>query len=227
MKMTFAGCILSCFLFSFILSACTTPGVTQPEKKEVETPAEVAKPQVYTKEQRETLDIFTQILEIYESAENRQAAAQEAEVLYARIITEYPDTPLAQESYWKIITMSVRDYSPPDFDKAETFYNEFMAKYPGSVLKNAVNQTLINSYVRHAEWERLLKFCTPAFMEFKDEGKEPTPLVVYMYSEANYRLGNITEAEEGFKAAMELYPTISYGKMAKKRFEEIGRKEEK
>ena len=225
MKKTFVRCILSCFLFSVLLSACTTTGV-QKEEKQV-APAEVAKPQVYTKEQRETLDIFTQILEIYENAENRQAAAQKAEVLYAKIINEYPDTPLAQESYWKLITISVRDYSPPAFEKAEAYYNEFVTKYPGSVLKNAVEQTLINSYVKHAEWERLLKFCTPAFMEFKDTGKEPTPLVLFMYSNANYRMGNIIEAKEGFTAVLELYPNISYGKMAKKRLEEIGQKEEK
>lgn len=224
MKKRFTTCILSCFIFSILLSACTTTEVKPPEKKEVIPPA---KSKVYTKEQRESLDIFTQILEIYESAESRQAAAQEAEVLYARIITEYPDTPLAQESYWKLVTVSLRDYSPPDFEKAEAYYNDFMAKYPGSVLKNAVEQTLINKYVRHAEWERLLKFCTPAFMEFKDEGKAPTPLVVFMYSEAHYRLGNIIEAEEGYKAVLELYPTLSYGKRAEKRLEEIKQKEEK
>jgi len=229
MKASFPGCILYCFVFSVLLFACTTTGMQKPgvkEEKQV-APAEVPTPQVYTKEQRETLDIFEQILEIYESAENRQAAAQKAEVLYTRIITKYPDTPLAQESYWKLITISVRDYSPPAFDKAEAYYNEFMAKYPGSVLKNAVEQTLINSYAKHAEWGRLLKFCTPAFMKFKDKGIEPAPLVLFMYSDANYRLGNIIEAKEGFKAAMELYPNISYGKMAKKRLEEIRQKAEK
>jgi len=227
MKKTYASCILSCFLISILLSGCAALPEKKPEaieKKEAKPPY---KEPVYTKEQKETLDIFTQILEIYESAESRQAAAQEAEVLYTRIITEYPDTPLAQESYWKLIEMSVRDYSPPDFEKAEAYYNEFMTKYPSSVLKNAVDQTLITKYVRHARWERLLKFCTPPFMEFKDEGKEPTPQVVFMYSEANYRLGNIIEAEEGYKAAMELYPTLSYGKRAKKRLEEIKQKEEK
>lgn len=227
MKKTFAGCILYCFLFSVLFFACTTmqkPGIK--EDKQI-TPAEVAKPQVYTKEQRETLDIFEQILEIYENAENKQAAAQKAEVLYARIIYEYPDTPLAQESYWKLITVAVRDYSPPDYRKAETYYSEFIKKYPDSVLKNAVEQTLINSYVKNAEWERLLKFCTPAFIEFKETGNEPTPLVLFMYSNANYRLGNIINAKEGFKAALKLYPNISYGKMAKKRLEEIEQIEKK
>ena len=226
MKNRFASCILSCFIFSILLSACTTTGVKQPDKMGTEVPAEVARPQVYTKEQRETLDIFTQILEIYESAENRQAAAQEAEVLYARIITEYPDTPLAQEGYWKLITISVRDYSPPAFDKAEAYYNEFMEKYPGSVLKNAVDQTLMKGYSKHAEWERLMDFCAPAFMAFKEESVVPLPMVVFMYGEANYRLGNIAEAEEAFKTAVELYPGLGYGKMAKKRLEEIARKEE-
>jgi outer membrane protein assembly factor BamD (BamD/ComL family) len=191
------------------------------EKKEVKPPVEAPKPRVYTKEQKETLDIFEQILEIYESAESRQAAAQQAKVLYARIITEYPDTPLAQESYWKLITLSIRDYSPPDFEKAEDYYDEFMAKYPRSVLKNAVDQTLMNSYLKHAEWERLLKFCTPQFKEFKESGEKPTPQTVFLYSEANYRLGKIAEAEEGFKVAVELYPTTGYGKQANKRLEEI------
>jgi len=223
MKKPLINGILSFFMFSLLLSACTTTGV-QKEDKEI-TPAEVAKPQVYTKEQRETLDIFTQIMEIYESAENRQAAAREAEVLYARIINEYPGTPLAQESYWKLITMSIRDYSPPNFAKAETYYEEFKSKYPDSVLQNAVEQTLMNGYAKHTEWERLLKFCAPAFKEFKEKGREPNPMVVYMYAESNYRLGNIAEAAEGFRTAMELYPGLGYGKMAKKRLEEIKQKE--
>jgi len=229
MKATFAGCILCCFVFSVLLSACTTTGVQKPGVKEEKqiAPAEAPTPQVYTKEQRETLDIFEQILEIYESAENRQAAAQKAEGLYARIITKYPDTPLAQESYWKLITIFMRDYSPPAFDKAETYYNEFIKKYPDSVLKNAVDQSLMNSYAEHSEWDRLLRFCTPAFREFKEESKESAPMVVFMYSEANYRLGNIMEAEEGYKAAVKLYPNLGYGKMAKKRLEEIGQKEKK
>ena len=224
MKKNFAGCMLSCFIFSVLLAACTTTGVKPPEKKEVKPPD---KEPAYTKEERESLDIFTQILDIYESAESKQAAAQEAEVLYTRIITEYPGTPLAQESYWKLVTVALRDYSPPDFERAEAYYNEFLAKYPNSVLKNAVEQTLINKYVRYKEWERLLKFSTPAFMEFKEGGKKPMPQMVFMYSEAHYRLGNIIEAEEGYKAVLELYPTLSYGKRAKKRLEEIEQNEEK
>lgn len=225
MKRTIIKVILSSFFCLLLLFACTTTkGVKQADEKVIEAPAEVAKPQVYTKEQKETLDIFEQILEIYENAESRQAAAKEAEVLYARIINEHPSTPLAQESYWKLITMFIRDYSPPDFEKAESYYDEFKVKYPRSVLKNAVDQTIINGYAKHSEWERLLKFCTPAFTEYKNNGKEPSPLMAYMYSEANYRLGNIEEAEEGFRIAAELYPGLGYGKMAKKRLEEIKRK---
>lgn len=220
-------CMLSVFLF-----ACATP-VEKPSevKEEIEEIKEVqvedAKPQVYTKAQIETLDIFTQILEIYENAASRQEAAQKAEVLYARIINEYPQTPLAQESYWKLITLTVRDFSPPDFEKAEKLYNEFMVKYPGSILKNAVQQTLIQSYNRYAEWGRMIKLCAPAFMEYKKGSKEPAPLILYMYAEANYRLGNIAEAEEGYKATLKLYPKISYAMKAKKRLDEIGKKEEK
>ncbi len=219
MKEKFIYFLFSCFMFSILFSACTTTDVQK--KGEEITPAEVAKPQVYTKEQKETLDIFTQILEIYENAESKKAAAKDAEVLYNRIIKEYPGTPLAQESYWKLITISIRDNSPPNFAKAETYYKEFNAKYPDSVLKNAVEQTLMNGYAKHAEWEKLLEFCAPAFKNFKEKGKEPKPMVVYMYAESNYKLGNIAEAKEGFRTAMELYPGLGYGKMAKKRFEKI------
>ncbi len=224
MKRTIVRVIFSVFFLSFFLVACTTTGVKQPEEKAVPTKAP---PTVYTKEQKETLDIFTQILDIYENAESRQAAAKDAEVLYTRIIKEYPGTPLAQESYWKLITMSVRDYRPPDFEKAEKHYEKFISKYPDSVLSNAVNQTLINSYVRYKEWARLQKFCTPAFMQYKEKENKISPLVLFMYSESNYRLGNIAEAEEGYKTVLELYPTISYGKRAKKRLEDIGPQEKK
>ena len=218
MKKTIVKVVFSVFFLSFFLVACTTTGVKQPEEKAVPAKAPPAK---YTKEQKETLDIFTRILDIYENAESRQAAAKEAEALYSRIINEYPNTPLAQESYWKLITVAVRDYRPPDFEKAEKHYEKFVLKYPDSVLSNAVNQTLINSYVRHKEWARLLKFCTPAFMQYKEKGNKISPLVLFMYSESNYRLVNIVEAEEGYKTVLELYPTLSYGKRAKKRLKEI------
>jgi TolA-binding protein len=218
MKRTIVNVVFSVFFLSFFLAACTTTGVKQPEEKAV--PAK-APPTAYTKEQKETLDIFTQILDIYENAESRQAAAKDAEVLYARIINEYPGTPLAQESYWKLITVAVRDYRPPDFEKAEVYYREFKVKYPDSVLKNAVDQTLINSYVRHKEWARLQEFCTPAVMQYKEQGNKISPLVLFMYAEANYRLDSIREAEEAYEIVLKMYPSISFGKRAKKRLKEI------
>jgi len=216
-------------LLSVLVSSCVSPSkkadmvkpvkVTSPHGEEREIPAP-------KEEEIKSLELFMEILELVESAEDRKSVLPEIEGRYEKIIREYPEAPLAQESYWKLITIYVKDYSPPAYDKAEMMYDEFLEKYPQFFFKGFIEDTLGNSYYKNAEWTRLLKLAAPAYREYLDNGKQPRPSMLFMYSEANYHLGNIKEAEEGYKIVAELYPKLIVGIKSKKMLEKVGEKED-
>jgi TolA-binding protein len=105
-------------------------------------------------------------------------------------------------------------------------YDEFLEKYPQSFFKGFIEDTLGNSYYKNAEWTRLLKLTATAYREYLDNGKQPRPSMLFMYSEAKYHLGNIKEAEEGYKIVAELYPKLIVGIKSKKMLEKVGEKED-
>ena len=115
----------------------------------------------------------------------------------------------------------MEDYSPPQYDKAEARYHEFLEKYPQSILRGMIDDTLGKSYYKSAEWNKLLELCTPAFKGYIEEGKQPRPTLLFMYSEANYHLDNFEEAEKGYEIVAELFPRLSEGMMSKKILEKI------
>ncbi len=213
------------FLSCILLSACATvPKTTETERlKKIEPSEETKKEYIPTEQETKSLELFTEILELIESSEDRQSVLLQVEELYDRIIREYPETPLAKESYWKLITIYLEDYSPPAFEKAEARYYEFLEKHPQSILRHTVDDTIGKGYYKNAEWERLLKLCLPSFKEYIEKGKHPSASMMFMYSEANYNLGNLTEAEKGYEIVAELFPKLNLGIKSKTRLEEIRR----
>ncbi len=211
-------------LFSVLIYSCATA----PEKIKTEKPIEVITPPAETKgvpapteEESKSLELFTEVLELVESTDDRKSILPKIEELYDKIIRQYPEAPLAKESYWKLITIYIEDYSPPDYDRAERKYNEFLEKYPQSFLKGFIEDTLGNSYYKNADWDRLLKLSTPAYQEYIEKGKEPKASSVFMYSEANYNLGNVEEAEKGYRILTKLFPKLIVGIQSKKMIEKI------
>lgn len=216
--------LLLIVFFTVLISSCATA----PEKIETEIPIEVKTPSAETKEvpvpkeeESKSLELFTEVLELVESTDDRKSILPKIEELYDKIIQQYPEAPLAKESYWKLITIYVEDYSPPDYERAERKYNEFLEKYPQSFLKGFIEDTLGNSYYKNAEWNRLLKLSTPAYQEYLENGKEPRASMIFMYSEANYNLGNIEEAEKGYRIITKLFPKLIIGIKSKKMIETI------
>ena len=213
------------FLIMFLFSACATaPKTTEIEKPgKVEPPAAKKKTYIPTKQEKESLNIFTEILELINSTGNRRSVLPEVEDLYTKIIREYPEAPLVHESYWKLITIYVQDYSPPAYEKAEPLYNEFVEKYPGSVFKGFISETLGRSYYKNAEWNKLLKLCTPIYRDYIEKGKKTRASLIFMYSEANFNLGNFREAEKGYKIVAEKFPGLNEGAKSRSMLEKINR----
>jgi tetratricopeptide (TPR) repeat protein len=180
-----------------------------------------------TKEKRhETpLDLFNRILEISTSSEDRQAVLPEIEALYKRIITEYPDAPLTQESYWRLIKIYLEEYSPPALKKAEELYKEFSMRYPDSIFRNMVIETMSRGYYNAGRWKELLEISLPIFDRYVKDGIRPGPLILLMYSEANFRLGHAEEAKKGYEIAIKLYPALKNNREVKERLDELNREE--
>ncbi len=184
------------------------------EEKGPDKTKEKAKKKTFTptKDEKKSLEIFSEILDLIESTNDRQSVLPQIEAAYKRIISEYPEAPLAQESYWKLIEIYLKSYSPPEYEKAEAIYSEFRGKYPKSVLKGIVDDTMGNEFYKKKEWNRLLKICTPVVNEYLDKKNTPRAALMYKCAEAHYNLGNFEEAEKGYKILADLFPKTSLGK---------------
>lgn len=200
----------------FLLSACTSAPI---RPKGEEAPLVDAQEVPQEEAEQKSLELFTEVLTISASSRDRAAVLPRIEETYLRIITEYPDAPLAQESYWRLITIYLNDYAPPLYEKAEPLYRDFVSNYPKGTFTGFIQESLSKSYFRYRKWDRLLAFTEPIYLEYIREGTLPRPLVMFMYAEARYRLGHIPEAKEGFREMIRLYPKAS--EKAQERLDEI------
>ena len=78
-----------------------------------------------------------------------------------------------------------------------------------------------NGYYKYEKWNSLLELSRPLYNEYIESGKRTHPYLMFMYSEANYHLGNIEEAEKGYKIVSELYPKLIVGKRSISMLEKI------
>lgn len=181
---------------------------TEPVLMETDTP-------LRTPQEMETLDIFSKILDLVETADDRRSVLPRIEELYRKIMKDYPETPLAQESHLRLISIYVDDYDPPDFSRAGRLHSDFLEKYPSSAMRNKVENALGKAFGKHAQWQSLLKLSTPAYKEYLEKGTSERPSLLFMYAEANYHLSNNAEAENAYEIVSRLFPNLVVGQNAK------------
>ena len=213
-----AAFICSLMLFNVVPQEAvseTTNAKGLSEKAEQKTDLTDRKDQAY--------EIFEEILVLTETSDIKDAFPK-IESLYFKIIHEYPDTALAQECYWRLVILYVEKSSPPLFEKAENTYAEFMKKYPQSVIKHFIEDTLSKSYYKKGKWEKLLELNLPAAEEYYKTGKLSNPAPLFMYAEAQFNLGNIGAAEKAYKSLVDSFPKSRMTSSAKERLEEIKKK---
>ncbi len=140
------------------------------------------------------------------------------------IISKYPQTGLAQESYWKLINIYLVDYSPPHYIRAHSLYSEFLGRYPRSPIRGLIEWTLVKRYYNDARWDDLIKVCAPAFETNANEGKKLRPALIFICAEAHFHLGNFVEAEKGYVNMIELFPDLRESEKSKARLEEMRKK---
>lgn len=103
-------------------------------------------------------------------------------------------------------------------------YSKFTIRYPKSILRGIVEETIAKKYNKYAEWNRLLNFTAPIIDRYAVNSGKEGPAMIFLYAEANYFLGNIKDAEKGYKLVMKLFPDGMESPRAKTRLEEIGEK---
>lgn len=221
------------FFMTALFSSCATaPPEKTPVSTEKQIPEAEAEKQpeegkyVPTPSEQKSLEVFQEIYDLVESTPDRQSILPEVEKLYLRIISETPDAPLARESYWRLMSIYLDDHYPPDFDKAEALYDDFIKKYPDSNYKGLLEEVLGQGYYRESKWDKVLEMSAPAFRDYKEKGTKPRPSILFMYSEANFFKGDMEEAVKGYETLTELFPRFTVGKKAEKRLKEIKDKKE-
>jgi TolA-binding protein len=218
MKMTHI-CIIVVMLLLSVFSV--VPIATSSEKKEEATPSEKKREEPVTADsEAKAYELFNKILILTETPDIN-AVFPQMEALYLEIIRGYPDTALAQESCWRLISLYVDKNNPPQYEKAEAIYTEFLKRYPGSVIKNLIDDTLSRSYYKNEKWNEILKLYSSVVDVYKEKGKLSNPNPMFMYAEAKFNLGDLTEAEKAYKIIIELFPTSSRAATSKTRLEDI------
>ncbi len=203
-------------LIFFLLQSCASTPTTTGVKD-----ADAKPPETVRHEKPKPIELFNKILDLSMSSDNRQEVLPQIEELYKRIITEYPEAPLAQESYWRLINIYVKECLPPALEKAELLYHEFFRRYPDSVFKNLIEETLGKAYYDAGEWNKLLEISSAVFNRYTKNGERPGSLMLLMYSEANFRVGNLNEAKKGYELAIRLYPVLKNNSKVKARLDEL------
>ncbi len=195
----------------FLLSACAT---TLVEEKVIVKPLT---PVLQKEREVKAFEKFNEILKVSRSSKNRTEVRPKLEDLYTQLIEDFPEVPLAQESYWKLIEIYVNEYSPTAYEKAEEIYSKFQENYPQSAARVFLVKTLSFSYYKNKKWEQLLKITEPVFKGYLD-GKDPlwVPLI-FMYAESNFWLNNYTDAEKAFEILLEKFPQFKDNKLAEAR----------
>jgi len=179
-----------------------------------------------TDRKAEAYEIFEEILVLTETSDMKDVFPK-IESLYYKIIHEYPDTALAQECYWRLVILYVEKSTPPHFEKAENTYAEFLKKYPESVIRFLIEDTLSKSYYKEGKWKKLLKLNLPAVEDYYKTGKLSNPAPLFMYAEAQYNLGDIGAAAKAYRSLVDSFPKSRMTSTSQERLEEIKKKSAK
>ena len=190
--------------------------------EEAKSPAEMSPEE----QNKKALEAFQNILDLSESGERRQILPR-LEAAYHDLIGSYPKANLVHEACWRLLQIYINDYQPPAFDKAEKLRAEFYGNYPDSRLKDLIDRTLADGYARHGKWDKVLALFAPSIKQSIESGKFTRVYDIFMYSEAKYKLGDLAEAEKGYRIVTTTFPDTRHGAIAKTRLEEIDKKKPK
>jgi TolA-binding protein len=203
-----AAIILLIVSFGPALFSCALPVKERPVTLPVE------------EQEKKSMEKFNEMLEMTANVP-RHTVVPQIEQGYYDIISNYPDSYLAEEAYFRLIIMNLEDYYPNRIEKAEELYREYFSKYPKPRLNNAINDTMVRYYYIERHWEKLAAMCIPYLKEYAKTGKLSSPLFIFFYSEAKLYMDDLNEARKGYKILISQFPSSHEAKIARDRLNEI------
>jgi len=160
-----------------------------------------------------------EFIKIYELSQGKDRSANLEQIinLYYLIINQYPDAPLAEESYWHLIGIMLNDFQPAKKSEALELYNAFINNYPDSLLKNVIADTLMRFYYRNKLWDDLRIMTAPYITEIKSIAALETPVPIFLYAEATFHLAGLQEASRWYELIINFFPDSLMARIAKVR----------
>lgn len=171
-------------------------------------------------QEKKAFEVFNQIFKMTEFSKRSEILDEMIEKYFV-IMYNYPDTGLAQESYWRVLEMYLKDFKPPKKDEALILFKEFDNKYPESPLKNIIENSIAKFLYQRGYWEDLLVFETGNIKNFIKTGNLRSPRPMLMYSEAKMKLKDYTEASKGYRIVIKYFPNSRESILSRKRLNEI------
>ena len=214
-------------LAALVLAVSCAPVTTTKRPDAVKTKRpDAVKPPPLEEQDKQALQTYSEILEMTVDAD-RMSILPQMEEKYLQIIREQPDSFLARESYWRLISMSLEDYYPPRLQRAEGYYAEFVKRYPDDRLRMILDDTMVRYYYKHKMWEALLGQTARHAAQYVKTFKLRTPMFVFLYSEAKFNLNDLKEAKKGYRIVLKHFAGSTEGRISRDRLKEISRRQGK
>lgn len=173
-----------------------------------------------TEQENMAMDRFRELLE-----STRELKRQEAMPLimngYSEVMEKYPDSLLAEESYYRLMSIYLLENFPPKEKEAEEVYREYFSRYKNPRLAMALNGDLARHYYKHGKWEKLAKFTTPFMREYVRSGRYGDTVFLFLYTEAKFHLKDYEEARRGYQIIKSKFKGKRDAKLAQQRLEYI------
>jgi len=177
-----------------------------------------------TSQQRLAAQLFEDIYNI--SGGTGETIVAQKIALYRQIIDQCPDVPLAEESYWHLLKIMMKDVQPPQKEEALQLYATFNRRYPESRMRAVVSQELMKCLYQQAEWVDLDLIATACLQVAtrNQDGASSEPVTVFLHAEAEYNLGKVPAAQAGYAEILHYFPQTRMAEIARARLAAIGNK---
>lgn len=140
---------------------------------------------------------------------------------YFEVIENYPYSFIAEESYFRLMTIYLKDFYPSREAEAEALYSEYFTKYRNPQTGMAMTTDLARHYYETKNWRKLSSFTVPFMREFAKSGKYGDTVFLFYYSEAQFFLEKYGEARKGYKYMIKNNPNSRDSKLANARLKVI------
>lgn len=204
MKTAIMTNILAFLAIVVLLSSCQTVPLPEPAE-----PTKEPAPLPLAEQDELAQDTYTDLLE----KTARMPRKQKRDIMiegFRDVISKYPDSSYARESYYHLIRKYLYYFDIPKEKEALEVYRQYFNKYnkpddkPG--MGNTINLEIAKFYYQFEKWDDLVTFTIPFMQEYVKSGKVRDGLYLFYYSEANFNLKDYREALRGYITFSKLYP---------------------